>query len=1411
MIDSTLMKNTLFFFLSLFVACGPLRAESFPSLQFRTLSMSDGLASNDVNQIYQDKDGFVWIATSRGVCRYDGYSVQTLKSNLYTPGLLNNNDTYCLAEDDCHRLWIGTYDGLNVLDKQTGQIRTAGESQLAGKLIFCMLSLSPDTLLLGMETGLYAYHISGDSCELFLPGRIPRGSVKSLIRDSHDNLWVGTWSSGFFRYDPARDDVQACPALDGSSAALAIFEDSRRHIWVGTWNRGLYRIENPYDDPEKWEILAYRYDRNRSNSLRSDYVYSISEDLNTRTIWVATRNGLSILQDEEGGTFRNYVPDGSSGTVSYNVVTSLMRDNEGILWIGMQGGGVNTVITHSSAFMLDRLDQVKHEYIYSHLIRTLLVDRNGLLWIGFDTYGFIVYDRRTGRYTYNLDSKDFSGLGRLPAINTIYQSPATSRIWIGTYDWGVILYDPSLPEGKRGRLLDRTNAPWLCHQRILSIREDRKGNTWFGTRGGICVLKAGSEAGFRLDTCRVGKRFVADYSFTAIAEDSAGILWTGTANGGIVRISGNPGRSSDLRFAEYAPSNGKLNTTNVLCLFIDSRQRIWVGTEGGGLNLFDPLQDGFEPVHQRMQLPGDAIYSIQEDRQGNLWMATQAGLVRLTVGASPDSATYRLYTVADGLLNSPYSQNAAFTDINGEMFFAGQNGFNSFFPDRMIDEESFPPIVLTDIKIHNRSWSAFSHREQAEISPLAPAFSEHCTLNYLRNNFNIEFAALSYGNPLQIKYAYKLEGFDKEWRYTDASRRFAYYNNLKPGNYTFQVAATNSNGIWNPQKRTLQVLILPPPWLSWWAYLLYFLLTAGVIYALVRFSRHRMKLQNALHLAELEQAKIQEMNHLKLQFFTNITHELLTPLTILSAAVEELRLSVPAGREQYQVMTSNINRLIRLLQQILEFRKAETGNLKLKVSRGDLAAFVETSVDSFRPLIKKKRMTFVVRCEPERFDAYFDSDKVDKIVYNLLSNAAKYNTPGTTVEITLTAQAGALDGPHAVLQVKDNGKGLTTEEQRNLFKRFYEGNYRRFNTIGTGIGLSLTRDLVLLHHGHIEVESELGKGTVFRVSLPCHRVAYTEEEIDDTVAQILVSGAEEKSPAKETAAPTDQSDVAVRPVPSDGEFAGEASENGLEKGSKPVTPLHTLLLIEDNEELLALLVRLLSTDYTIVTAQTGKEGWMRMEEEEIDLVVSDIMMPEMDGIEFCRQVKGNLQTSHIPLILLTAKSREQDRVEAYEAGADGFISKPFNLSVLHAKINNLLKAKERGMHDFKKQLVFQAQELNYTSVDEDFLQRTIDLIHAHLSDPDLDQQTFLDELGLSKSTFYRKIKSLTGLSLSTFIRNIRLKAACRLMEEKRNVRISEVAYAVGFNDPKYFSSCFKKEFGVQPSEYQEPFALSVDS
>ena len=592
--------------------------------------------------------------------------------------------------------------------------------------------------------------------------------------------------------------------------------------------------------------------------------------------------------------------------------------------------------------------------------------------------------------------------------------------------------------------------------------------------------------------------------------------------------------------------------------------------------------------------------------------------------------------------------------------------------------------------------------------------------------------------------------------------------------------ATNENGEWSGYVRELTVVVLPPFWATWWAYLLYVIIVSVIGVSIYRTAKNRILLRNALRLREIEKAKAEELNHAKLQFFTNITHELLTPLTIISATVDELKTQAPSHNDLYTVMNSNIQRLIRLLQQILEFRKAETGNLKLRVSPGDIAAFVKNAAESFQPLVKKRKIHFSFLCDPESMIGYFDMDKLDKILYNLLSNAAKYNKEDGFIQVSLSYDE--TDKDFVLLKIKDNGKGISKEKQKNLFKRFYEGDYRKFNTIGTGIGLSLTKDLVELHGGTISVESEVDHGTEFMVRIPIERSYYDEEQIDDEAISLMQNSVNYEDTQED--ADVETQEVTIK--------------------------ANTILLVEDNGELLHLMTKLLSREYNVFTAQNGKEGIAVLEKEDVDLIVSDVMMPEMDGIEFCKYVKGHLEMSHIPMILLTAKNKEEDRAEAYEIGADAFISKPFNLTVLHARIRNLLKYKERMARDFKNQIVFEVKDLNYTSLDEDFIQRAIHCVNNHLEDPNFDQAQFADEMRTSKSTLYKKLKSLAGLNTSSFIRNVRLKAACRIMEEKgTNVRVSELAYAVGFNDPKYFSSCFKKEFDMLPSEYIERFIQNV--
>ena len=1361
------------------------------SLAFKSSSILNSLPSKDVQSVYQDRDGYIWISTRNGLFQYDGYSITTYKSNLYRPDLLTNNNIYCVAEDAQHRLWIGTYSGLNVLDKQTGQIRKIDDPEINGIGISQILVTSDNRILFATEGGLLEYLEDNNRFLAFnqdnTGGVFPKTTVKSLFEDDRGDIWIGTWSQGLFRYEKRTGEYWKYPQMNSGNSAHVVFQDSHKNIWVGTWGAGLHLLHDAYN-PEKTTWTTFTHDENRSGTISDNLIYAISEDLNTNSLWVGTRSGLSILslRDMEmlHWSFENCYSGESENSITSSEVASLLRDRQGIMWVGMIGGGVNMANTRKAKFNLDRLSEAKR-ILKSNSVRSILLDDEGQLWMGISTYGFGVEDRRTGKFTHHGQMPDFSSYRGISTVMSIMQSPSTGHIWIGVYNGGAYEIDKSAPVGKRVKAYNSSNAPWMCNSCIYYICEDSKQNLWFATKSGVS-MRAADGTPVRFDSLKVGDVAVRDMVVMQLVEGHDSEMWLASNTHGVIRIQGSGNSLSGYTFSGYSVSNGKLNSDYANCIYKDVEGRIWVGTGGSGLSLYDAVEDVFLPAHKLWNLPGDAVTNIQSDKKGNLWLGTNAGLLRLTVPRDLQNVTYRLYTTSDGLQDNIFNRGASFVASDGEMFFGGHRGYNSFYPDKQDEQVFSSPVVITDIKVFNQSWTALSDKERSEISNLSPRFTDKIVLDYKRNNFSIEFSALEYANPERNRYAYRLDGFDAGWQYTDASKRFAYYNNLKSGTYTFYVKSSNSNGIWDENIQTVKVVILPPPWKTWWAYTLYIIVLLGISWYIYRIVRNRIRLRNALHLREMEQAKSEEINHAKLQFFTNITHELLTPLTIISASVDELKQTAPAYKEQYDVMTHNINRLIRLLQQILEFRKAETGNLKLKVLQGDLVLFVRRSLDGFRPLMKKKDIRFTIQSDADKCLAFFDPDKLDKILYNLLSNASKYNKPGGKVGIELNCDE--VNGIACII-VKDNGPGIPKESQKNLFKRFYEGDYRKFNTIGTGIGLSLVRDLVTLHHGSISVESEEGKGAAFKIQFPVHRFAYSEDEIDDAVTLLDSDGIDAV-----------QEDVVITDAQAD-----ILEENLIPVEQSVAEKSHTLLLVEDNEDLLGLMVKLLGGDYTIHTATNGKEALEVVELEDIDLIVSDVMMPVMDGIEFCRNIKGNFDTSHIPLILLTAKKQEEDRVEAYESGADAFITKPFNLSVLHARIGNLLKSRERVMKDFKKQLVFEAKELNYTSMDEDFLQRAIDCVNRHLDDPNFDQTQFLEEMNTTKSTFFRKLKSLTGLTYVSFIRNIRMKAACRIMEEKKHVRISELAYAVGYNDPRYFSSIFKKEIGMQPSEYMERF------
>ncbi|MDR1814795.1 MAG: response regulator [Tannerella sp.] len=1356
------MKSLLVIFAA--VMCMAVGADEQNALIFKQISAAEGLHNNEVQKVFCDRGGFMWFATRYGLCRYSGYQMSIFKSDHNTPNLLTSNNIQCLIDDVSDNLWIGTYEGLNVYNRKTGEIRRCDYPNLGRKVISCMLVTRNNTLWIGSDEGLFVYNREKDEMELFAGERtgdqIGITTVKSLYEDSEGEIWIGTWSSGLYRYNPVRNIVYAYPRLNERNSAHVIYEDSRGNFWIGTWDCGLMLLENPKDMKRvTWQ--TFRHSDADPESISDNIIYAIYEDLNTETLWVGTRSALSIMPFGETGKFVNYTKKSAVHNIPFDEVNSIAGDFSGKIWIGTIGSGVFLTDTRKPKFGLHSF-KPENESVQGTSVRSLLLDDDNCLWFGVGSYGLARHNRTTDSYEFYTDIPEFSNIKTsLPTIYAIIRRKTDGALWFGTYDGGIYVYR----RGEKVQHLSTDNTDYIINSCVTAFYEDSKGNLWVGTRFGVGVQYADGKGkvfdNLYIDGLDLTRSYIHDI------EEYDGCIWLSTTNSGIICIAGDTLR-------HYFAENEKINTDKILTLKRDSKGRLWAGAEGFGLFLHNPNTDKFDSKNADYKLPCDMVGCIEEDNSGALWLGTNSGLLQLRVSDDALTASMRSYTAADGLQGDFFIPRSSFS-CDGELFFGGYDGYNSFFPDSINADASFAPLYITDIQILNRSLNAYDEKTRKKISDCTATYTEKITLPDRFNNFSIEFASLTYNNPELNKYSYMLEGFDHEWVFTN--RNFAYYNNLKSGDYTFHLRATNENGVWNTQERTLKIRILPPLWATWWAFTGYLLLAVLVTMLIIRTAHNRMLLQNSLRLQKLEKDKAEEMNHAKLQFFTNITHELLTPLTIISATVDEMKAQEPKFMAQFPVITTNIQRLIRLLQQILEFRKAETGNLKLKVSCGDIAAFVRNAAETFKPLIKKRKLHFSVVCDPESITGFFDVDKLDKILYNLFSNAAKYNSEGGFIQVNVSYSD---DKNFVEIAVRDNGKGIAPENQKNLFKRFYEGDYRKYNTIGTGIGLSLTQDLVKLHGGTIGCESEPDKGSLFVIRLPIDASHYKAEEIDNEVVHYFDG---ETSP-----------DVAVSTV------SDANAEVPSDDGAKS-----TLLVIEDNDDLLNLMVKLLSHDYRVLTASDGREGIEILEKEDVDLIVSDIMMPVMDGVEFCRSVKDNLDYCHIPVLLLTAKNTEEDRAEAYESGADGFISKPFNLAVLHARIKNLLKMKERTARDFKNRFVFELKDLNYTTLDEDFLQRCVDCVKSRLADPDFDSHSLVEAVGASRSTLHRKLKSLTGLNASGFISNIRLKAAVEIMSAKPGIRISELAYAVGFNDPKYFSSCFKKEFGMLPSDYADRY------
>lgn len=810
----------------------------------------------------------------------------------------------------------------------------------------------------------------------------------------------------------------------------------------------------------------------------------------------------------------------------------------------------------------------------------------------------------------------------------------------------------------------------------------------------------------------------------------------------------------------------------------DSKHRIWAISNSGGLFSYDAEKDCFTSVNEEYHWDIDRIYSIIEDKSGTLWLTTDNALISLNFNEK-NEPKYTIYTDEDGLGKIRFFSNSSYQHGN-ELYLGSGLEMINFTPaavKKYQSRKSKTNIIITDVLIDGKRYNELDSVMHSKLGDATPVYMQTLTIPSSVDKFGIEFALLSYFNTSQCKYAYYLEGYDKEWHYVDASLRQATFENLPSGTYKLHVKAADSYGHWNEMSYTLTIKVLPPWYASWWAYLIYIaLLIVGIRFAILWY-RERLRTKNRLQMAVI---------------FTNITHELLTPLTVIAAAAENIKRIAPATDSQTDIIHDNINRLTRMLRQILEVRKAQAGKLQLKVSEGKLGDFCAETCRSLMPMFQPKQLTFEqnIFCMGET--NWFDTDKVEKMLYNLLNNAVKYTEPGGKVSLSVS-----ISEQQATLIVSDTGIGISKDKMKHLYSRFLDGDYRQMNTIGTGIGLSLVNDLVKLHHGKITCDSEEGKGTTFTITLPVNKESYSEEEMlkDEknlsTAQSIIVPVTSSKS---EEAMATSQANTDIPEM-----------ENGSEENrkSEDKNKEYTILLVEDNQELLLLISSLLSDKYNVLTATNGEKAQRQIQKASLDVVVTDVMMPVMDGIELTRWIKESEDFSQLPVIMLTAKTQDADRNEAYQAGADAYITKPFNLADLQLRIDNIIANRQRIRQKFQSQTDFDVEDQHYSNPDELFIKSLIEKVNEHIMDSDYGREQLAADLCISSSTLYNKLRAITGQNVTSFITSIRMKEACRIIRKNPNIRINELCYDVGFSTPRYFSLCFKKEFGMGVKDYAE--------
>ena len=1397
-----LLRKILILFYSAFLLLfhSPASKAQDSYIKFDRMTTQNGLPQDHVFCILQDRRGFLWLGMETGLARYDGYTFKVYQHDPANPFSISSNIIKAIIQDAKGYLWIGTDGGgicrfdpkqerfLNFQNDpdnpnslSDNRVYSIAEDR-SGAIWAATLGMGLNKIVLnenlgaGVKSGPVITrfrHVPGD------PKSLSSNNIWTIYLGTEDRLWIGTGTGGLnmldlkkkvgtqaafehFEHQPSNSN-----SLSGNSVK-AIFQDRSGALWVGTEFNGLNRM-----DPSTGKFTHFKHLENTAGSLSHDHVSAILEDKQGR-LWISTNGGGLNLFNHKTGQFIHYRHIASDPySLNGNLINTIYQDRSGIIWIGCVIKGLSWIDPQKQ--------QTKHYYpvegksksLTGNLVKVIYEDRQGAIWVGTYGGGLSQFDPVTGDFSYFPQTHTEAA----NAISNNVQAILEDReglFWIGTDGGGLQRFDRKrkiftpFNQSASGKSRLSGNSVW-------AICEDIRGNLWIGTAdGGLNFYdrKSGEFGHFVSDPN--DPKGINSHDVRVVVEDRLGFLWIGTYGGGLNRY--NPANQSFAHYKKIPGDTTSLSSDIITTIFESpTNGQLWIGTFGGGLNVFDRLSESFESFREKDGLPNDVVKSIEEDREGNLWVSSLKGISKF----NPLSKAFVNYNTSDGM-QAEFNLGSSCLTSDGTMYFGGTNGFNVFYPKLITKKpDTSVPCLLTDLKIFNRSVQPGEILNNRMVLKETISETEEVVIPYTIDDFAFEFSALDFARSDKIEYAFQLEGVDDNWKYTDARHRYAAYSNLYQGEYLFKVRATTKDGTWNGQITQLKVKVLTAPWNTWWAYGLYALTFLGLIYAYRVYTMGRLRLLNELKLERLERAKVKEINEMKLRFFTNISHEIRTPLTLILGPLESLisaNITDLGIRKQLQIMRSNANRLSILVNQLLDFRKQETGHTKLKVVKADIVKFIQEINLSFKEFAQRKNISFNFTSSPASIPLWFDPSQMEIILFNLLSNAIKFTPEGGNVWVKATEQQDCVE-----LIVENDGEAISTDDLPFIFDRFYkfDKNYSG-NYLGSGIGLALTKGLAELHGGSISAKSVSNGLTSFILTFKTGKEHFSEGQF----ATDFKSG----------------EDAAHYQPP-----AGLDSPSGAISEIAAGSNAPELLIVEDNSDVRNYLKEIFQPYYRVLLGANGKEGFDLAVKHSPDLIISDIMMPEMDGIELCRNIKTEIATSHIPVILLTGRTSLVFHAEGLETGADDYITKPFNPGILKIKVKNLIDSRRRLRERFSDQVKLEPKEVTLTSPDEELLKRAIGIVEKHMDDSEFDVNSFAHEIGMSRPVLYRKLPALTNYTPNEFIRMIRLKRAAQLLSQNV-LSVSEICYSTGFKTPKYFSKCFREAFGVSPSAYAKSTA-----